>query len=175
MFSFKKFFLINILVLTLTNIGFAENKLAYLDLDSVFLKSNSGKFILKQLNELEKITITNLKEIEKKLKFEENQILSSKNLITQEELKKKIELFKEKIESHNKFKSNSLENFKKKKNDEISKFLNLINPLIKNYMKNKSITVLMDKKYIYIADSNYDITDQIIDIINRSVDNYKIK
>ena len=115
MFSFKKFFLINILVLTLTNIGFAENKLVYLDLDSVFLKSNSGKFILKQLNELEKITITNLKEIEKKLKFEENQILSSKNLITQEELKKKIELFKEKIESHNKFKSNSLENFKKKK------------------------------------------------------------
>jgi len=106
MFSFKKFFLINILVLTLTNIGFAENKLVYLDLDSVFLKSNSGKFILKQLNELEKITITNLKEIEKKLKFEENQILSSKNLITQEELKKKIKLFKKKIKKNNKLKIN---------------------------------------------------------------------
>jgi len=42
-------------------------------------------------------------------------------------------------------------------------------------MKNNAIIVLMDKKYIYIADSNYDITDQIIDIINESVDNYKIK
>ena len=175
MFRFIRVFIINILIICFTNVVFAENKIAYIDLDTVFFKSSSGKSILEQLNNLEKKTIEDFTSKEKKLKIEENQILSSKNLISKEEFKKKIDTFKKTIRIYNKSKSNNLKNFKNKKNNEISRFLDFINPLIKNYMKENSITILMDKKNIYIADSIYDITTQIITIIDKNIDNYNIE
>ena len=34
-------------------------------------------------------------------------------------------------------------------------------------MKEKSITILLDKKNIFIADKNYDITNDLIKLINQ--------
>lgn len=175
MFKFIKIFIINIFIISVTSGAFAENNVAYIDLDTVFFKSNSGKSILEQLNNLEKNTIEDFTSKEKKLKIEENQILSSKNLISKEEFKKKINNFKKTIQIYNMSKSSSLDNFKNKKNNEISRFLDFINPLIKTYMKENSIKILIDKKNIYIADSNYDITPQIISIIDKKIDNYNIE
>ena len=175
MFKFSKIFIINIFIIILTSAVFAENKVVYIDLDTVFKKTNSGKSILEPLNNLEKKNIEEFKSEEEKLKIEEKQILGSKNLIAKEELKKKINIFKKKIQTYNKSKSDTLDNFKKKKNNEISRFLDFINPLIKNYMKENSVTILIDKKNIYIADSNYDITAQIISIIDKNIDNYNIE
>ena len=36
-------------------------------------------------------------------------------------------------------------------------------------MKSNSINFLMDKKNIYIADKNYDLTNKLIEIINKKI------
>ena len=54
----------------------------------------------------------------------------------------------------------------KKKTDELNDFLKLINPLIKSYMDKNSIDIVIDKKNIFIAKTDKDITKDILEIIN---------
>ena len=53
--------------------------------------------------------------------------------------------------------------------------MNLINPIIEKYMNDQSIDILLDKKNIFIAKSNHDITQNIIDIIDKEIKDFKIK
>ena len=65
-------------------ISYAENNIAYIDVDKILSKSKSGKFLFNQLNEFEKIELDALKLEEKKFKEEEKKILSSQNIISNE-------------------------------------------------------------------------------------------
>ena len=66
-------------------------------------------------------------------------------------------------------KSDEINTLKKNRNSELSKLLDLINPIIKDYMTDNSISMVIDKKNIYIADKNFDITENVIDIINKKI------
>ena len=56
-----------------------------------------------------------------------------------------------------------------KKNKELNEFLKLINPIIQEYMKEKSIDIIIHKKNIFMAKSNNDITKDILEIINTKI------
>ena len=148
---------------------FAENKIAYLDLDFIVLNTNIGKVTLEKLEIIEKKKNNELKLQEKKLKEEENKILASKAIITEEQLKKNISEFQTKIKNYSKDKSEQIKILKKNRNTEIINLLNLINPIIKKYMDENSISIIIDKKNIYIGNTTYDITNNLIDIINKKL------
>ena len=42
-------------------------------------------------------------------------------------------------------------------------------------MKNNSIDILIEKKNVYIVNSNYDITNDVLNNININIKEYKIK
>lgn len=46
-----------------------------------------------------------------------------------------------------------------------------MSPIIEKYMSSNSINIIMDKKNIFIATSKYDITDKIIDLLNKNIKN----
>ena len=52
---------------------------------------------------------------------------------------------------------------------EILKFLNEINPIIKQYMTDNQISIIIDKKNIYIADKKFDFTNNLIELINKKI------
>jgi len=51
----------------------------------------------------------------------------------------------------------------------------LINPIIEKYMADNSIYILMDKKNIFIANNNYDITKKLIELIDNQIKTIKIE
>ena len=51
----------------------------------------------------------------------------------------------------------------------------LLKILIQKYMNEQSIDILLDKKNIFIAKDNFDITQKIIDLINKEIKNFIIK
>ena len=51
----------------------------------------------------------------------------------------------------------------------IEKFFKDILPYIEKYMKDNNIAIIFDKKNIFIADSNYDITKEIIELLNKQL------
>ena len=157
------------LILTLPFNVYGESKLAYLDFDNLLLKINAGNVIFKKLEDNENIKKQEFLEKEKKLKDEENKILASRNIISAEQLDINIKEFQNKLRDYRQFKSKELEKLNKIRNDEILMLLKLINPIIQEYMNNNSISFLMDKKNIYIADKSYDITNNLIELINKKI------
>ena len=55
---------------------------------------------------------------------------------------------------------------KNKKNILLKQFVEQINPIIQDYMDKNSISILLDKRNIFIANSKYDIYEDIIKIVN---------
>ena len=167
MLIYKKILFLILLILPFN--VYAENKIAYVDIDFVLTNINAGKIVFEKLENNEKLKREVFNDKEKKLKDEENKILASRNIISQEQLDINIKEFQNKLKDYRNYKSEELKKLNKIKNDEIVKLLNLINPLIQEYMKSNSINFLMDKKNIYIADKNYDLTNKLIEIINKKI------
>ena len=54
----------------------------------------------------------------------------------------------------------------KKRNEEMKKLVELIDPLLQDYMKNNSIDMILNKEIVYIAKDEYDISKAIIELTN---------
>jgi len=169
MINIKKIFTILFLYFFLTLSVYAENKIAYLDLDFILSNTNIGKITLSKLEKNEKKKNDEFKLQEKKFKEEENKILASRSIITDKQLKININDFKKKIDNYSKDKSEQIKQLKKNRKTEILNLLSLINPIIETYMENNSIAIIIDKKNIYIGNTSYDITNNLIDIINEKL------
>ncbi len=169
MFEIKKIFLILIFWVGIPTSILAENKIAYLDLDYVLSNSNIGKSLFEQIQKFESDKIKELNNKELKLKDEENKILASKNIISKDELNKNINKFQTKLKDYKILKSDEIKLLKQKRNEKILNLLKSINPLIEKYMNENSISILIDKKNIFIADKKYDITQNLIDLINKNL------
>ena len=59
--------------------------------------------------------------------------------------------------------------FKKKRDMELKNFFFQIEELVKVYVKEKSIDILIDKKNIFIGKSSYDVTSNVLKIINENI------
>ncbi len=136
-----------------------------------FVLSNSviGKKIFEKLSIDENKKKEEFNNQEKELKDEENKILASRNIISEDQLNLNIKEFQNTLRNYRNFKSGELKKLNKIRNDEIMKLLDLINPIIKEYMQKNSISIILDKKNIYIADKNYDISNNLIEIINKKI------
>lgn len=147
----------------------AENKVGYVDLEFILSNTNAGKTLFEKLELEENQKIKELKLKEENLKNEENKILASKNIISEDKLRVNIDNFKKKLQNYKSIKKTELDNLKKIRNDEILKFLNEINPIIKQYMTDNQISIIIDKKNIYIADKKFDFTNNLIELINKKI------
>ena len=162
--SIYKSFLVIFFFLSCSN-SFASN-IAFIDLDTVFKKTNSGKKIIDQF---ENRRNQELKEIQKKendIKNFETEIRNKKNIISEDELKVEISKLQKNIKEFNLFKNETQKDFKKSKNEEIMNFFNKIDPIIQTYLNENSIDILFNNKNIIIGKDSLDITNNIIKIVN---------
>ena len=143
--------------LNLTTIAYPNN-IVYIDMNYILSNSNYGKSIF---NELENINKTNIKELETKekiLKDLEKKITNQKNILSKEDLEKKINDLKKKIVVFNKNKDELSKEFNVYKNKQITDFMKNIEPLVSDYIKKNSITIVLDKKNVIIGEKDFDIT-----------------
>ena len=171
MLKIKKIIFIIIFFTGISTNIYAENKVAYLDLDFILSNTNVGKSLFEKIKKFENSKIKELNNKEQILKDEENKILASKNIISKDELNKNISEFQLKLKTYKNLKEDEINLLKKKRNEEILNLLKSINPLIEKYMNENSISILIDKKNIFIADKKFDITKDLIDLINTNLKN----
>ena len=165
----KKIFIIFLVLFFNNTLSYSDTKIAYIDLDLILLNSNVGKELFENLKNSENLKIKELQDQEKELKNEENKILGSKNLISDEQFNIDVENFKIKLSDYNNFKKIEIDKLKNKRNKEVTNLLNTFNLIIENYMAENSISMIIDKKNIYIAHKKHDITDKLIEIINKNI------
>ena len=148
-------------------IASTNENVRYVNIDVILNNSDLGKIIINKLKKQNDANIDKIKTIENEIKKENEELAKLKNIITEEEFNKKIVLLKKKIDDFNILKnklSNELNEFKKK---EIKLFFEKINPIIEKYMEQNSIALILDKKNIFVARSDYDMTQELLDLINK--------
>ena len=104
--------------------------------------------------------------IEGYIKKIENEIKSQKNIISEEELKKKLTEFRKEISIFNKDKQKVINEFNQKKKAEFEEFFKKITPIIEKYVNEKKIDMVLDKKNIFVASKKKNVTQEIIKIID---------
>ena len=165
----KSFFLIIIFFLFgVTNLWSSE-KIAFLDVEFIINRSEPALVIIKKIEKIRDQETKKLKEIEDNLKKKNEEIVKTKNLISDEELKKKISSLRNEAMSFEELRKKKIKELNIKKNKELNEFLKLINPIIQEYMKEKSIDMIIDKKNIFMAKSKNDITNDILTIVNNKI------
>jgi len=90
-------------------------------------------------------------------------------LLSEKELNDKIILLRKEVKNFEQEKIKTINEINKKRATELNKFLQLIKPVVADYMKENSISMIIDKKNLFMAESKNDITKDILDLVNKKL------
>ena len=141
----------------------------FIDFKYILNQSDAGKKAQDFLkNKLEK-GIKNLQEKEKKIQEEEKKIIQQKKVISAEEYKKKVTSLRNKVSQLQKERQTLLNSVATQRQKARNELLKNLNPIVKTYMNENNIRMVIDKKNLLLADENLDITKQIIKLLNKQL------
>lgn len=170
----KKILLIFIILSLNATTLFAEIP-HFLDFKLILNESIAGKKAQNFLkNKLEK-GAANLKEKEKNILEEEKKIIQQKKVISNDEYKKKLTELRNKVSTLRTTRNKLLESVAKERAEAKKTLLKNLNPILKEYMKENKIRMVVDKKNVLLADENLDITKNILEILNKKLKNIPLK
>ena len=138
-------------------------------MEHVVKSSNAGKKILDKIKKINENNVEILKEKELKLKKIEENIKKKQNILSKEELEEEIIKLRIQVNNLRTEKDDMVKNVNEIKNNELKKLYKEINPIIQSYMDKNNITILLDMKNIIAGKTNYNITKEIIDEINKNI------
>ena len=169
----KSLGLILIIFFTYSNSTFAGVP-HYVDFKFILNQSDAGKKAQSYLKNKLNNGVKELKNKEKIIQEEEKKVIKQKKVITAEEYKKKVIELRNKVSSLQKERNDLLESVAKQRTKARNELLKNLNPILKEYMKEKKIRMVVDKKGILVADENLDITDDIIKQLNSKLKSIKL-
>jgi len=146
----------------------------YLDFKFILNESIAGKKAQKDLKNKLENGLKELNKIEQNLQSDEKKIIAQKKIISEEEYKKKVKELRQKVSNLQKNKKNLLDTVGKQRSKARSELLKNLNPVIKDYMEEKKIRYVMDKKSLILADESLDITQDIIKKLNDKIKSVKL-
>ena len=169
---------IKIIITSLAILLFFQAKLSaeirYVDFKYVLNESKAGKeaqiYLKKKLDN----GIKDLKAKEKSIQEEEKKIIQQKKVISAEEYKKQVKALREKVSSLQTQRNNLLDTVAKQRSKARAELLKTLNPIIKNYMKENTVRIVLEKKSILLADENLNITEEITSLLNKKLKSIKL-
>ena len=164
----KIFYFFFLIILFFFNVSFsiANDKIAFIDLNYILSESKEGKKILAKLEIDNKKNLEFFQSEEEKLKKENQNIEKLKNILSKEEFNNKINIFKNKVNTYNLKKQETIKLFQETKNSELNVFFAKLNEIMNNFMQENSIQIILDKKNIVMANNKNDISKDILKLIN---------
>ena len=149
--------------------SYSENLIVFLDMDKIMLKSKAGKSITVELEKLHKNNITTFKQKEEELKNKETSIVSQKNVLSNEEFEKKINSLRKEANEYRIKRRDLIDSLTKKRVEAQNKLIKTLNPILADYSKKNSISMIIQKKNIIIGKTELEITDDILEILDKSL------
>ena len=169
-----KFFVVAFLFLIYTHAS-AEQKIAYLDMKFVLNNSKAGKgaqdFLQKSFKENQKIFMDK----ENALKKKESDLIVQKTILTKEEYQKKTNDLRKKVIDYQSQRRTSLEKITTQRAEARQKLLEKLDPILKTYIKENDISLIIDKKNVLMGNTNLDITNKIVEKLNKEFPSLSIK
>ena len=168
-----KIFVITYLIFGTTN-SFAEDKVVYVDMNRILNESKVGIFVEKELTKAHQASLDNFKVSEEKLKKDEIDLISKRNILARNEFDTKVKLLNEDAQKYQAERRKWFDEIAVKRNTAREEVLKSLDPLITNYFEKNQISLILYKRNIAIGNSELDITDAIIDELNKKLPSIKL-
>ena len=166
----KNFLLLVILNFFLINNSFANN-IVFIDLNYIINNSITGKNVINKLEDINNKNLNLLKKEQLLLNKERDDIEKTKNILSQEDLNKKILILNQKLQEFNNKQDLMSGEFKNLRQLEMKNLLDKINPIIEKYMLDNNIDLMLKKENIYISKNDFDVSKKLIELINKNISN----
>ena len=166
--KYFKILIFTLIILTYHNLSFSK-EIYFVDLKKVLNESKAGK---KAQDFLKKKFENENKQFEKEgsaIRKEESDLIAKKKIISPEEYKKSLDSLRNKSADYQKRRRKASNDWVNKKNEARAKLLEALNPIMQKYMKENNVEIIIDKKYILLANSNFEITDTILKILDKEL------
>jgi len=157
------------IILSMLNVSYAEKKIAFINIDRIINQSDAGKKSYIKIDKNYKKEKEKLQKTEKNLISKEQEILKQKNILSKEELDKKVKSFQAELSKLRKEKIEFNRNIIKKNKDATNKMVNEINKILTQYASDNSVSLVIQKKNIIIGKTELDITPEILKEFNNKV------
>ena len=144
----------------------ANESIRYLDINYIVNNSTSGKKLNQIIENKNKKIASELDNLGKKLREKKNKIVNQKNILKKDELDKLIKNYEIEVKKFDEIRKKKRDNFNNFSINSKKKIIDLLNPLITNYLQKESIQILLQKDKIIFGDDKLDITKEILKIFN---------
>lgn len=162
-------------IILFTNIADANNQISYIDISYLLNNSSAGKSISSQIKKINDSNVKKLKIEEDKIKKEESDLISKKNVLSKSEYEKKLINFREKVKKYKITRNNFINDVNKKRINAEAGLIKELSPILAEYLEKNNISLVIQKKNIIIGKSELDITKDIIKILDKKIKKITIK
>jgi len=168
-----KIFVITYLIFGITN-SFAENKVVYIDMNKILNESKVGTFVENSLTKLHETKLNNFEKTEEILKKKEIDLISKRNILAKNEFDAKVKLLNEDAQNYQAERRKWFDEIATKRNTARAEVLKSLDPIITDYFEKNQISLILYKRNIAIGNNELDITDSIIDELNKKLPSIKL-
>ena len=169
-----KFFVVTFFLIICTH-TFAEVKVVVVDMKFVLNNSKAGKgaqdFLLKSFQDNQK----KFTDLEKKLKKEEDDLLEKQKILSKEEYSKKADDLRKKVIDYQSERRTSLDKIAIQRTESRETLIKKISPILDAYIKENNISLVFDKKEMLGGRPELDITQVIIDKLDKELPSLNLK
>ena len=169
-----KFFVVTFLLLICTHVS-AEQKVVFLDIKFALNNSKAGKTVQDELQKSFKEKQKIFLDEENALKKKENDLLAQKTILTKKEYQKKSDDLRKKVIDYQSQRKASLEKIARQRAEARQKLLDRLDPILQTYIKENEISLIIDRKNVLVGNANLDITNIIVEKLNKELPSLIIK
>ena len=137
-------------------------------------QSKAGKSIKKQLENLYNENLEKFKKNDEILKNKEKKIIAQKNILSKEDFQKELTNLRSEIINFQKEQVKAREDINKLRIGATNKLILKLSPILQEYAKKNSISLILQKKNIVMGKKEIEITDEILAITDKEINNIKI-
>ena len=163
-----------LLIFNFYNLSFAEETY-FIDMNKILNQSKAGKdaqdFLKKKIITGDK----KFKEEGELLKKEEIDLIAKKKDISTDEYKKILNQLREKNVKFQRKRANFTTAIATQRAKARNRLLKALDPILTKYMSENNIQIIIDKKYVIMANSKIDLTGKILKILNKELKSLNLK
>ena len=151
-----------------------EQKIVYINVDKIMQQSIAGKSIKKQLENIYSKNLEKFKKSDEILKNKEKKLIAQKNILSQEDFQKELSGLRKEIINFQKEQAKARDDINKLRIGATNKLISQLSPILQEYAKKNSISLILKKKNIVMGKKEIEITDKILEITNKEIKDIKI-
>ena len=175
----KTFNLIFIIITLSTSISLADTypntSIGIIDINKVLTESKAAKDATKQIEKIQVKSEEDSKKEDELIIKEREKLIEQQSVMAPEAFEVKVADFEKKVQSYQIERQEKLRRLDRMVQEARASILDEVKPIINDYASELGITVILEKNAVILSADDMDMTDQVIEILNKNLPKIKVE